>query len=167
MNINHHDLVKIQTSNNIEHLNDPNIEYLNNHNIEHLNDHNNTVLFNDYEYNYLFHLFMIILSVALCFNFCKAVKTHNLYIDYQRNQLEQNNQLNNNIPNYTIIQNKIIKIKEYKLNNVSEEICSICLETYTKNDIINILKCGHKYHDKCIDGWIETNNNCPLCRLSI
>ena len=38
-----------------------------------------------------------------CFNFCKAVKTHNLYVDYQRSQLEQNNQnnqSNNNIPNY-------------------------------------------------------------------
>jgi len=145
-------------------------ETQNSNNIDHFNNHNNTVLFYDYEYNNLFNFFMIIFSVALCFNFCKAIKTHNLYIDYQRNQLEQNNQnnqSNNNIPNYTIIQNKIIKIKEYKLNNVSEEICSICLETYTKNDIINILKCGHKYHDKCIDGWIETNNNCPLCRLSI
>ena len=141
--------------------------------LNNLNDHNKTdvILYNNY-YNGYFSLFMWILCVALCFNFCKAVKTHNVYMDYQRQQLEQlnqNNRTNNmpNLPNYTIIQNKIIKIKEYKLNNISEEICSICLETYTKNDIINILKCGHKYHDKCIDGWIETNNNCPLCRLSI
>ena len=87
-------------------------------------------------------------------------------------QLDQPNQIHpNNLPNYTIIQNKIIKIQEYKFNNELEPghdtSCSICLENYMKNDIINILKCGHKYHDKCIDEWIEKNNNCPLCRLSI
>ena len=59
------------------------------------------------------------------------------------------------------------KLKEYKFNNGSEEICSICLDTYKKNDIMNILKCGHKYHNTCIDDWIKNNNNCPLCRLSI
>ena len=162
MNVNHQHISETQNSNNIEHLNDHN-------NIDHFNNHNNTVLLYGYEFNYLFNFFMIILSVVLCLNFCKAVKNHNLYIDYQRNQIELNNQNNqsNNTPNYTIIQNKIIKIKEYKINNASEEICSICLETYKKNDIINILKCGHKYHDKCIDGWIETSHNCPLCRLSI
>ena len=116
--------------------------------------------------------------IILCFNLCKAIKTHNVYIDYQRQQLNQNNQNsreNNNIPdlpNYTIIQNKIIKIKEYTFNNElksedSDESCSICLENYKKNDTINILKCGHKYHEKCIDEWIGTSDNCPLCRLSI
>ena len=33
--------------------------------------------------------------------------------------------------------------------------------------ILNELKCGHKYHNTCIDDWIKNNNNCPLCRLSI
>ena len=145
-------------------------------NLNDLNDHNKTdvILYNNY-YNGYFSLFMWILCVALCFNFCKAVKTHNVYIDYQRHQLEQlnqNNRANNNMPNYTIIQNKIIKIKEYTFNNEleseeSEESCSICLENYKKNDTINILKCGHKYHEKCIDEWIGTNDNCPLYRLSI
>ena len=147
-------------------------------NLNNLNDHNKTdvILYNNY-YNGYFSLFMWILCVALCFNFCKAVKTHNVYMDYQRQQLEQlnqNNRTNNmpNLPNYTIIQNKIIKIKEYTFNNElesenSEESCSICLENYKKNDTINILKCGHKYHEKCIDEWIEKSDNCPLCRLSI
>ena len=146
-------------------------------NLNGLNDNKtDVVLYNEY-YNGYFSLFMWILGVALCFNLCKAIKTHNVYIDYQRHQLEQlnqNNRSNNmpNLPNYTIIQNKIIKIKEYTFNNEleseeSEESCSICLENYKKNDTINILKCDHKYHEKCIDKWMETSNNCPLCRLSI
>ena len=48
-----------------------------------------------------------------------------------------------------------------------EEQCSICLDNYIKEDILNELKCGHKYHNTCIDDWIKNNNNCPLCRLSI
>ena len=61
-----------------------------------------------YYYNGYFYLFMWILGVALCFNLCKAIKTHNVYVDYQRQQLNQNNQnsqSNNNmpnLPNYTI-----------------------------------------------------------------
>ena len=147
-------------------------------NLNGLNDDNKTdvVLYDEY-YNGYFSLFMWILGVVLCFNLCKAIKTHNVYIDYQRQQLEQfnqNNRTNNmpDLPNYTIIKNKIIKIKEYTFNNElessdSDESCSICLENYKKNDTINILKCGHKYHEKCIDEWISTSDNCPLCRLSI
>jgi len=144
-------------------------------NLNGLNDNKTDVVLYDEYYNGYFYLFMWILGVALCFNLCKAIKTHNVYVDYQRQQLNQNNQnsqSNNNmpdLPNYTIIQNKIIKIKEYTFNGEleSEESCSICLENYKKNDTINILKCGHKYHEKCIDEWISTSDNCPLCRLSI
>ena len=147
-------------------------------NLNGLNDNKTDVVLYDEYYNGYFSLFMWILGVALCFNLCKAIKTHNVYVDYQRQQLNQNNQnsqSNNNmpdLPNYTIIQNKIIKIKEYTFNNElksedSDESCSICLENYKKNDTINILKCGHKYHEKCIDEWISTSDNCPLCRLSI
>ena len=42
------------------------------------------------------------------------------------------------------------------------EICSICLDT------INIqyykLKCNHVFHTACLDEWIKSKNNCPLCR---
>ena len=79
----------------------------------------------------------------------------------------QRNQRRNQLPNYTILEKHIIKIKEYKTNEDSNEQCSICLEYYEKDNIINELKCGHKYHKNCIDDWINDHDNCPLCRLSI
>ena len=41
--------------------------------------------------------------------------------------------------------------------------CSICLEHLSVNDLT--LKCGHKFHRKCIENI--TNNLCPLCRTRI
>ena len=44
-------------------------------------------------------------------------------------------------------------------------MCSICqskLFCYTTK-----LKCGHKYHTKCIKKWSKIHNTCPLCRLEI
>ena len=143
------------------------------YNLNKLNDNGtktDIVLHNEYYNGMGFSIFMWILILALCFNFCKAIQSHNAHIEYQRHRLNNiNTNPNNDLPNYTVIQNKIIKIKEYEFNNELEhhDKCSICLEDYEENDIINVLKCGHKYHDKCIDEWIITNINCPLCRLSI
>ena len=43
--------------------------------------------------------------------------------------------------------------------------CHICLEDLTGE--IAIISCGHKFHYKCIDEWLETNTKCPICRFCI
>lgn len=51
------------------------------------------------------------------------------------------------------------------LNNNQTEECCICLD----NDNIyewSILPCGHKYHTKCVSEWLNTNQTCPICRIS-
>ena len=136
------------------------------------NEHNNTVLYPPgHKIDIYFNLFMFIFSVTFCLNLCRTMKVHR----ERRNQLE--------ILNAPIIFSprmmhgtgnmethyKIVKIKEHKFidDESSSEICPICLDNYKKDDILNELKCGHKYHNTCIDDWIKNNNNCPLCRLSI
>lgn len=57
-------------------------------------------------------------------------------------------------------------------NNVKEEICSICLEELFPEDIENSnqvieLKCTHMFHKECLDPWIKTNKNCPLCKNNV
>jgi hypothetical protein len=70
---------------------------------------------------------------------------------------------------------KLYIIKK-KINKYSEQIeyildnCSICLQEYTPQDIIRKLKiCVHRYHEHCINEWINTYNNdtCPICRSCI
>jgi len=39
--------------------------------------------------------------------------------------------------------------------------CSICLEIATS---FTQLSCGHKFHLKCIVGWLSKKQTCPCCR---
>jgi len=46
-------------------------------------------------------------------------------------------------------------------------ICCICLRTMKINDEVSLLKCQHLFHFKCLDKWIETKEDCPICRNKI
>ena len=52
----------------------------------------------------------------------------------------------------------------------STEMCAICIEDYRIGDSIIKLKCGHSYHDRCIQPWFNElilNGKeivCPLCK---
>ena len=57
--------------------------------------------------------------------------------------------------------------------------CSICLapiklSTVTSNDprgqtqeVLELKSCSHYFHDNCLTTWLESKNECPLCRTSI
>jgi hypothetical protein len=46
--------------------------------------------------------------------------------------------------------------------------CSICIEQVTDKELVKRLpKCGHMYHAKCIDTWLDKNNICPVCRVNL
>jgi hypothetical protein len=49
-----------------------------------------------------------------------------------------------------------------------EDECPICYTNFDVNEDIGMLRCGHKYHNKCIVEWINFDGkNCPLCRTNI
>ena len=46
--------------------------------------------------------------------------------------------------------------------------CALCLEAYAVNDDVRRLQCGHVYHTKCVDPWLQNwqrgrRRTCPLC----
>lgn len=41
--------------------------------------------------------------------------------------------------------------------------CSVCLSKL-KNNKKRTLKCGHQFHNKCINKCLTKTNNCPICR---
>ncbi|XP_039039375.1 RING-H2 finger protein ATL1-like [Hibiscus syriacus] len=46
--------------------------------------------------------------------------------------------------------------------------CVVCLNEFQEHDILRVLpKCNHAFHLDCIDIWLQSNENCPLCRTSI
>ena len=64
------------------------------------------------------------------------------------------------------------KTRKQHVQHGGNEECSICLADMDPNAIgefqIRKLKCGHNFHDKCIQRWFAEitieSNKCPLCR---
>lgn len=46
--------------------------------------------------------------------------------------------------------------------------CSVCLSEFEEDEILRVLpKCSHAFHIDCIDTWLRSHKNCPLCRAPI
>ena len=67
----------------------------------------------------------------------------------------------------TILQdvNNSTELEVYKGDHNSH--CSICCDDICNSQIVRKIICGHKFHYKCIDEWLETNTKCPICRYDI
>ena len=48
-----------------------------------------------------------------------------------------------------------------------DNVCSICLCEYEKNDDILLLPCGHFFHDECVTSWTNQSVRCPLCNCDL
>ncbi|KAJ8749732.1 hypothetical protein K2173_012283 [Erythroxylum novogranatense] len=43
--------------------------------------------------------------------------------------------------------------------------CVICLNHFEENEVgKSLIKCGHGFHVECIDMWLSSHSNCPICR---
>lgn len=46
--------------------------------------------------------------------------------------------------------------------------CAVCLVEFQENEALRLLpKCSHAFHINCIDVWLRSHANCPLCRANI
>ncbi|PON41435.1 43kDa postsynaptic protein [Parasponia andersonii] len=46
--------------------------------------------------------------------------------------------------------------------------CSVCLSEFEEDESVRLLpKCSHAFHLSCIDTWLRSHKNCPLCRAPI
>ncbi|XP_010449540.1 PREDICTED: putative RING-H2 finger protein ATL53 [Camelina sativa] len=53
----------------------------------------------------------------------------------------------------------------FKINGTD---CSICLGEFNEDESLRLLpKCNHIFHVVCIDRWLKSHSNCPLCRAKI
>ena len=64
--------------------------------------------------------------------------------------------------NITVSQRQISSSSLY-----SPKTCQICIEKYKSGDDIAWSKnedCFHAYHLECIEDWLMSNDDCPMCR---
>ncbi|KAK9110972.1 hypothetical protein Scep_018491 [Stephania cephalantha] len=61
------------------------------------------------------------------------------------------------------------KFKESEgLHLIDVNDCSVCLSEFEYGESLRVLpKCGHAFHVHCIDAWLSSHTNCPLCRAPI
>ena len=51
--------------------------------------------------------------------------------------------------------------------NFKSETCTICLDGYSWRQRVRTLKCGHIFHENCINTWLNQKRTCPLCRDNV
>ncbi|XP_001641363.2 RING finger protein 24 [Nematostella vectensis] len=52
-------------------------------------------------------------------------------------------------------------------SKLKSDMCTICLEDFINKEEVNMCKCGHAYHNKCIMKWLEVRNSCPICQRGL
>ncbi|KAG6406767.1 hypothetical protein SASPL_134377 [Salvia splendens] len=63
-----------------------------------------------------------------------------------------------------------ITIVKYKSGDgiVEGTDCAVCLSEFEEDETVRLLpKCSHAFHIPCIDTWLASHTNCPLCRAGI
>ncbi|WJX58034.1 RING-type E3 ubiquitin transferase [Trifolium repens] len=93
------------------------------------------------------------------------------------NQVGHNHDHNHDHPVWLIatvgLQQSIINsitVSKYRKNEglIEATECSVCLNEFHEDETLRLLpKCSHAFHISCIDTWLRSHTNCPLCRASI
>ncbi|KAJ9538072.1 hypothetical protein OSB04_030805 [Centaurea solstitialis] len=63
-----------------------------------------------------------------------------------------------------------ITVVKFSKNNglIEGTDCSVCLSDFEEDETLRLLpKCNHAFHVSCIDTWLRSHTNCPLCRAGI
>ena len=47
------------------------------------------------------------------------------------------------------------------------DTCAVCHDPYSEGSVVKTLPCGHFFHSKCIDPWLNQHSSCPLCRCEL
>ena len=45
--------------------------------------------------------------------------------------------------------------------------CAVCLEGFSRGDCVSRLPCTHQFHRACIERWLSSHVECPVCRVNL
>ena len=80
----------------------------------------------------------------------------------RRDQINYLKTIQNNIKfeNYTYKE-----IQKKNIHAIKEDSCRICLNLFKDEDVVSIFSCKkHYFHKQCLNGWIEVQAICPICK---
>ncbi|KAJ0719119.1 putative transcription factor C2H2 family [Helianthus annuus] len=74
----------------------------------------------------------------------------------------------NDLSEETIDQENSVKIgRNGDEEKEEEDVCAICLQEFEMSERCTTLECKHRYHQECIEKWLEQKNDCPICRAKV
>lgn len=84
--------------------------------------------------------------------------------NHNNNNTNTNDQtLINSLPSFSF--NSITYLRSSSSSTLD---CAICISKFENHDQLRLLPiCCHAFHSRCIDAWLLTNLNCPLCRSTV
>ena len=140
----------------------------------------------------------IVASYTVCVIMCNAednMVERNQHINRHRQQQQQRQRQQPVVPqpvprrqqepvdieNHDVISRTPTPESIYEYNNITFKaledlgssewsVCSICLEPMCKEQVIQMLSCGHYYHNECLSNWFikkKTDLCCPMCNKKL
>ena len=59
------------------------------------------------------------------------------------------------------------EVKDASKMDDENKNCVICLEDFVDKEKIICLPCIHVFHSECIKSWLESHNECPICKYKL
>lgn len=60
----------------------------------------------------------------------------------------------------------VVKVTGHDIQEENDE-CTICFDKLAVGDAALRVPCGHLFHEECARKWLETSNQCPVCRYEL
>ncbi|GLT89597.1 hypothetical protein SLE2022_075740 [Rubroshorea leprosula] len=100
------------------------------------------------------------IAVGCCHRRRSPTATQNAH---NNNQQQQRPSIRSNVNAIIMLRATIFKYNK----DCQEGMCAVCLSDFNEDDEIRILpECLHIFHVPCIDAWLISHSNCPLCRAN-
>ncbi|XP_047340345.1 RING-H2 finger protein ATL52-like [Impatiens glandulifera] len=113
--------------------------------------------------------FLLITYYTIISKYCKQTRTRTRSNDpdsiQQPNQNPEQDFIQSGLDESTI---KSIRVCKYGDGFIEGTECAVCLSEFEDNENLRVLpKCSHAFHLHCIDVWLKSHSNCPLCRANV
>jgi hypothetical protein len=123
-------------------------------------------------FSILYHNKYSIPYIFPIFSFLYTVISIAISLLFERSDVAEGSESRSNrriVPHIKDEKNDILielKTTTFTLNEPSS--CTICLEEFIQDEIVNETNCGHFYHKNCMEKILNNKiKNCPVCRADL